>query len=316
MLDPKQVFAAAQAERVMTLPGRFAQAPLQTALLEGVRQRNAALDAMFYDVGVVRAEEARAISPWLAAEGAVLIVPPSGAGDLILCASLEEYFASGGGEIRAMAVAGVGSSALGAAAFARNVADAIGAPVAAVVSGYGLADVAAEAMGGWLLFGALNRVRHMFEHWDRLIERTIVTPPPAETDAPETSINPRESRDTLTVLSLLQDERARFDLLTGHSKGNLVISEALYALAEDNFAAACALGERLRVATFSARVLMPSYCRRVIDIMGAWDLFGAMNSRSDIVSDVIVPHAMHHTNTALQWHVPVTGTLRRALQAA
>lgn len=56
----------------------------------------------------------------------------------------------------ALAIAGVGSSALGAAAFARNVADGLGEPVAAVVSGYGLADVLTEALGGF--FGSVPSI--------------------------------------------------------------------------------------------------------------------------------------------------------------
>ena len=46
----------------------------------------------------------------------------------------------------------------------------IGEPVAAVVSGYGLADLATEALGGFFLFGAANSLRHGFEWLDRLRE--------------------------------------------------------------------------------------------------------------------------------------------------
>ena len=44
------------------------------ATLEGIRQRNAFLDWLFYDIGKLTDEEAREVSPWLAAEGALLFV--------------------------------------------------------------------------------------------------------------------------------------------------------------------------------------------------------------------------------------------------
>ena len=48
---------------------------------------------------------------------------------------------------------GVGSSALGSAAFAWDVAEALAQPVIAIVPGYGVADAALQAMGGWFGFG-------------------------------------------------------------------------------------------------------------------------------------------------------------------
>ena len=104
------------------------------------------------------------------------IVPPSGAGPLKLCLSIDQFAEFGGREVSAIAVADVGSSALGSAAFARNVADAIGRPVAAVVSGYGW-PTATEALGGFVGFGALNGLRHSFENLDRLSQPTIVAAP-------------------------------------------------------------------------------------------------------------------------------------------
>lgn len=278
-------------------------------MLEGVRRRNTLLDAMFYDVGVVSQDEAVAISPWLAAEGAILIVPPSGGGPLKLCTSIEDFVASGGGDLRALTVAGVGSSALGSAAFARNVADAAGAPAAAVVSGYGLADIAAEAMGGFFWFGALNGLRHSFEGLDRLTEIGLIRDPsPMVGD-----MLLRESRDTRTVVALLSDPSLKFDLVTGHSKGNLVIAEALYDLRRQDPDRAEALAEAMRIVTFSARIAMPPVFHDVVDVIGALDWFGDMNSRSDIRPDCVVPGAWHHTNTELSAHLPVTRTLRQVL---
>ena len=143
------VLASAQLER--NTPAEVAQAkmPWREAALESWRRRNAVLDAIFYDLKVIHPQEAAALAPWLAREGALLIVPPSGAGMLRMCLDIDDFAGAGGAGTRILAVAGVGSSALGTAAFARNVADAFGEPVAAVVSGYGLADLLTEAAGGW-----------------------------------------------------------------------------------------------------------------------------------------------------------------------
>ena len=78
-----------------------------------------------------------------------------------------------GEALRTLAITGVGSSAYGAVAFAWNVSTALGEPVAAVVPGYGLADVVPQALGGWFGFGvydALQRATQNFlaggaRHW-------------------------------------------------------------------------------------------------------------------------------------------------------
>jgi hypothetical protein len=309
MLATTAILSAAQSKNAESLSYRAAAAPARTGILEGLRQRNAALDAMFYDIGKVTRDEAERLSPWLAAEGMILIVPPSGAGAARLCPTIEEFAEAGGSEVRALAIAGVGSSALGSAAFARNVADAIGAPVAAVVSGYGLADVATEALGGFFWFGALNSIRRFFEPID---EATKLGPAMGAADGSDNGLM-GESRDTQTVIALLADGRFAFDLLVGHSKGNLILSEALYRLLDRHEARARALAEIARIVTLSARIYMPRPFRNIVDVMGEFDWFGEINSRQDLNVDVTVKGAFHHTNTEIPAHLPVTRTLRGIL---
>lgn len=314
---PSTAFTLAETQlarnAALTAPATGAPTP-RAAALEALRRRNAALDAIFYDVSVVKEEEARAIAPWLAAEGAILIVPPSGQGPLTLCASVEDFFARGGENVRALAIAGVGSSALGSAAFARNVADAWGAPVAAIVSGYGLADLLTEALGGYYLFGALNGIRHVFEGLDRFAEIAVSR----ARDEIETAGDGILSRslDVETAVALLTDPRFGFDLLTGHSKGNLVLSEALYEIGDRDHAALKRIAARAHVVTISAIIAVPPAFHGVIDAIGEWDWFGRLNSRPDIKPEIVVPRAWHHTNTELPAHLPVTKTLRKALASA
>ncbi len=306
MLASSATLAATQGARRASLPFQFWETPARTTLLESARERNTALDALFYDVGCIQPAEAIRIAPNLAAEGAILVVPQSGKGALTLCHSIDELVALNSGAT-AIAVAGVGSSALGTAAFARNVADAINAPVIGVVSGYGLADLLTEALGGYFWFGALNSIRHSFEPLDRLSEAGHVAEPLP------TAIGVRQSRDTRTLLALLRHPQLSPKLLIGHSKGNLVISEALFELRDIDRARFDATVATLRTITVSALVAMPRQCRDVIDIIGQWDWFGKLNSRTSIEPDLIIPSAWHHTNTEWPAHLPVTAAVREAM---
>jgi hypothetical protein len=306
------VLRSTQAARVKSAP--LAHAPAAAgaseAWLESLRQRNAVLDWLFYDVGRVTHEEAVGLSPWLAAEGAILFVPPTGAGALQVCASIDAFASRFSTQVSAVAVAGVGSSALGAAAFARNVADALQKPVAAVVSGYGLADLATEALGGFFLFGAANSLRHGFEWLDRLREAGAVADPGASRAGAATGSPMQRSKDTRTVQALLSHQALSIKLVIGHSKGNLVVSEALYAMKASDPARLKKLSKQLLVVTVSAKIAMPPECEHIIDVMGQVDGFGALNSRWDLATEVKVPLAWHHTNTELPLHLPVTRTLR------
>jgi hypothetical protein len=289
-------------------------APAPDAWWEAVRQRNAALDSLFYDVGKVSLAEAQSLAPWLVAEGAILLVPPSGGGELRAFDSVDDFGAAGGTSCRALTVAGVGSSALGAAAFARNVADAVGDSVAAVVSGYGLADVITEGAGGWFWFGTINRLRRSFQTLGQLAPQTPARasrPMPDPVGAAERSV----SRDLRTAIDLLTDTRFRFDLVVGHSKGNLVLSEALFAQVRRAKATQRPIPAETLIVTMSAAITMPPAFSTIVDVMGDWDWFGRLNSDAAIPIDVPVPQAWHHTNTELENHLPVTAVLRGILAA-
>jgi hypothetical protein len=268
---------------------------------------------LFYDVGKVTDAEASKVASSLAREGSILVVPPTGAGELVHCPTLHDFAANGGAEVRVLAVAGVGSSALGSAAFARNVADALGAPVAAVVSGYGLADLVTEAAGGWFWFGTLNRLRRDFEILDDLGRRLTtrnhcdLTGPSQASAGTGVSLG-RMSLDTRTVMALLSDKRFQFKLLTGHSKGNLVLSEALYELDEKSIKSNMVPASTWLV-KFSAAVSMPPRFAKSIDVMGSIDWFGTLNSLPSEKVEVECPLSWHHTNTELPFRLPVTRTL-------
>ncbi|MBB6484286.1 hypothetical protein [Rhizobium lusitanum] len=298
-----------QFARTLSLPERLQRSPARNLALEGLRQRNLALDALFYDIKVITPEEAFYISDSLAAEGAIMIVPPSGGAAIRLSETVDEFVLRGGDKVRALAVAGIGGSALGAAAFARNVADAVQGPVAVVVSGYGIADAITEAFGGHFFFGHLRGLRPFLETLDDLAGRPKV-------GAYGKASASRTSLATRTVQALLADERLSFDLLVGHSKGNLVLSAALHDLSKQAAARIAAHAATVKIVTIGARIAMPPAFTDVVDVMGTWDWFGEINSRPFIDADRRVPHAWHHTNTDLNGHLPVTATLKEILAAS
>ncbi|MBI1181717.1 MAG: hypothetical protein GC201_14290, partial [Alphaproteobacteria bacterium] len=273
--------------------------------LQSFRRRNVMLDEFFYDVGALEALWLAA-APFADKEGSLLIVPPTGGGDIEHFADLGEYAAGGGESVRTVAVAGVGSSALGTAALARNVADAVGEPVCGLVSGYGVADVMSEALGGWFIFRRRNLIDHAVEEAGAVFQNIAM--PGTGLDAPLTDVS--GSPDTLTLFRLLADGRFPVERLVGHSKGNLVIADTLYALVDWLHGLGRPAPADLHIVTVSAMVYMPNAFRRVTDVMGEIDWFGRLNSSPALEPDVVVPGAWHHTNPALPHALKVTEALK------
>lgn len=311
MFNTAFTFGLTQFARSLSMPERLHKRPFRNATLEPWRFRNSSLDAIFYDIKTLTADEAFYISDSLAAEGMLMIVPPTGQGMLTLCDSVDEYLLRGGRDVHVMAVAGLGGSAAGAAAFARNVADAVNAPVAAVVSGYGLGDILSEAMGGNFFFGPLGFLRHNFEMIDDLVGRPqlgdykrragdLKTPRPV-------------SLDTDTVEALLLHKDLRFNLVTGHSKGNLIIAEALASLETEAPERLEAIADDLQVISFATRIAVPAAIAPALSIMGELDWYGELNATAPAANSVRVPRSGHSTNTDMPGSLKITSLLRDAL---
>ncbi|MFA7416020.1 MAG: cell envelope biogenesis protein OmpA [Rhizobium sp.] len=308
MFDTAFTLSLTQFARSLSFPERLQHRPVRNAALELWRLRNIGFDAMFYDVKALTAEETFYVSDAITAEGLIMIVPPTDRGMLTLCDNIDEYLLRGGLDVHAVVVAGIGGSAIGAAAFARNVADALGEPVAAVLSGYGLGDMVNEAIGGAFFFGWLGHIRNDFEVLDDVVGRPHLG---AYDKRRADTANPRRSSlDTDTVQTLLADPRLSFHTLVGHSKGNRVLSEALYALKEEDQGRIRELAAGTRIVTFGGRIAMPPDFRDVIDVVGALDWYGEMNSRPQIETDISVPLAGHSTNTGFPGSLQVTRILK------
>ena len=250
-------------------------------------------DRVFYDVGSVRDIESalfpRGIqSPFPYREGEILVVSPRGAEKkLRYYPQTQQFFDKESQDIRAIVVAGVGSSAYGTVALARNVADTYNFDVAGIVAGYGGLDLPTEASGGWFALGLQERIG--FRYTD------IVAP----------------TADVKTLIDILLTNPPRLEYLVGHSKGSLLIDFALEQFVEElqevpDPSHYDRLIDRLNIATFGA-VVSPHerFRKNVRQFMGQSDYLGWLNSHLGITYEE-VPGAGHHLNPNPS--IPMSGT--------
>ena len=271
--------------------------------LRSLKLRNQTLDAFFYDVGNLSAKEIDAAAGWQSTEGQIVVVDHTKDSGLTFFETADQFLQMND-RPRHLAVAGVGSSAVGTAAFARNIAKALDAPVAAVVSGYGMKDLLSEAMGGWFWFRSLNRLRREAE--DLLTSKGGQDQPFGGVVTP--------GREAQTLRTLFTQPKPAFDTIVGHSKGNLSISEGLYQALDDAPTHAKKLLKDALIITMSAAIYMPKEAKRVVDVMGRIDTFGLLNSQPGLDIDVPVDRAWHHTNRTMPFALDVADAIQEAVE--
>jgi hypothetical protein len=200
--------------------------------------------------------------------------------------------------IEAVSITGVGSSALGSAALAWNVAMAIKAPVLAIVPGYGVADVITQALGGWFGFGLhdfLDTKSHLQDAlaisaprnaWiGRSLSASVPGSPRAPSGAPvfETGSG---SSDVLHALL----RAMKLKCLVGHSKGALSIGNAVRTLA-------AADTEGLRIVTLGCPIAEELEDVSYHQFLGLFDALGQANAWGHLPEAWTLTD--HSTNTSL-----------------
>ena len=249
-------------------------------------------------------------------EGCLLLVDPARAPFVTRFDRVDEFLAgarAAGFRPAAFTVTGVGSSALGSAAFAWNVATALGQPVLAVVPGYGLADVVNQALGGWFGFGLHN-------FWASLTQTTLATVAPhaacvghrllestphhatSATGAPVFETGSAASDVLHGLLRAFPEVR----LLVGHSKGALAIGNALRSLPAETT-------DQLKVITFGCPI-QEDVPAGYAQFLGAFDPLGQLNAWGNR-PEVVIP-TQHSTNTGLPFAMLVALLTRAALDDA
>ncbi|MGD0109096.1 MAG: hypothetical protein ABSC06_34440 [Rhodopila sp.] len=228
-------------------------------------------------------------------------------------------------KIIGISVAGVGSSAIGAVALARDVAATTNGSVAAVVSGYGVDDVMNEALGGWCFLRETNRLEFDIEQVNNALAKVSNLP------AIVTSVRAMDSigsgPDLVTLKSMIRasdpqpEDRPdppkhlkNLKWLVGHSKGNLLISSAISELVMENSEFGPELGN-VNIVFFSALSALPGNIGHQRQIIGDMDVLGWTNSRINI-AHTLVHGAMHHTNRSIPFHMDVPAQLTQIQQAA
>jgi hypothetical protein len=271
--------------------------PVEKQLLDLYRWRNGALDRVFYHVEpgdeahVVQKEHHR---------GSVIVVPPD---------SFELRFYDDAVEflddkqvcekVIGISVAGVGSSPIGAAALARDVATVKKGPVAAIVSGYGVDDVVYEGLGGWFFLRETNRLEFTTEQVANLLSLVARIPPIATSIEVMDSIG--SGPDLVNLKSIIRSGHLKsLQWLVGHSKGNLLISSAISELVMEGSSLASLAN--VKMVLLSALSALPPRIGKQYQVIGNMDLLGWVNSRINI-EHKLIHGAMHHLNRNLPYHL-------------
>lgn len=218
------------------------------------------------------------------------------------------------GEIDTITVSGVGSSALGSAAFGWNVSDALHKPVAAIVPGYGLADLLPQALGGWFGFGVHDFMRRIIQNAllssapqiAAVGHHLAATSPNAASrerarspDAAARSEDKAVFRSGSPESDILHDILAstpRIKRLYGHSKGALCIQNAIRSLPSERYS-------DLHVTTFGC-VIQEETDADYHQVLGRIDGLGQLNSWGNWPEQWI--GSWHSTNSMLPATMPIT----------
>ena len=241
------------------------QKPFVEPLLRLFRLTNTTLDVLFYDVGAFTAAmfaqgatidtRTRRNAPPVATvplehldlsaltnpEGSILVIdalePPYVRRFDSMAGFIEHANGPEAGSLRSICITGVGSSALGSAAFAWNAAVASGEPVAAIVPGYGLADVMPQALGGWFGFGVHDWLQSATRNYLAAaapslaqIGKRLARTTPGRQMAPSGAPVFRHGSAASDDLHAILEQVPRITRVIGHSKGALAISNALRSL--------------------------------------------------------------------------------------
>jgi hypothetical protein len=216
-----------------------------------------------------------------------------------------EWMSAEGQAVRTASVTGVGSSALGSVAFGWNISTALDEPVAAIVPGYGVADVIQQALGGWFGFGMhtwwikqtsqviLAHVAPQTADVGRQLLKTAPGHAEASTGAPVF----RRGSGSSDVLHAVLRGASNISRLFGHSKGALVIENAILGLPKETT-------ERLHIATFGCPIGEDTPVNSYSQVLGLFDGLGWMNSWGNRPESTIPTH--HSTNTRIPFSMPVS----------
>ena len=295
--------------------------------LQACRGFNSGLDVAFYDVPTLVADlggrgeavetdaDDGALLPASAAamrpldldaltnpEGAILVVDPAAEAQPVLrfedLQAFLDWHGAAGRRPYTVTITGVGSSALGSAALAWDIAKAIGAPVIAIVPGYGVADAVLQGLGGWFGFGlhdALNtksRIQDLLAltqpETAKLGHKLLASLPDGRTPINGAPVFRTGCGSSDVLHALLK--RLPIACVIGHSKGALSIANALNALEPEDVAGLKVVTLGCPIAEAVAGVAYHQY-------LGLFDALGQLNAWGHKPNAWVATD--HSTNAAL-----------------
>jgi hypothetical protein len=192
--------------------------------------------------------------------------------------------------------------------------------VAGVVSGFGVADMVAEAMGGWFVLGAANAVRDAVA---RTLDACQVEDHVRDQSSHEhikacvqaLGLDKNEfiygSPDSTVLLYLLCTLSERIRTVVGHSKGNYSIDNALRGWVTACRRTGKPLKTDLCIVTLGAVIRLPAEFSNVHQFIGSADYFGMLNSRP-FLDCCLVPGKWHSLNTRFRSELSVHDALAGA----
>jgi hypothetical protein len=255
-----------------------------------------------------------------AREGSMVVIWPGDDKRIETFDTAAAFLKKHAGTIDTVALPGVGSSALGTAAFARTVANGLNRPTVGVVVGYGMADVMGEALEGCTL-GMAERVRLCSDMLLRFAAPAYTAGGAAsKMETASEAYNPSAESDTL--LQLLTEPNHAINCLVGHSKGNKAIGNCLLEAYRRGHHGGKILDPEMCIIMFGAGTPLPDYFTNVHQYIGAMDLLGKANtpismqtapSKSTTPSWDIhwEPTCSHNLNQLMPFHMPVDDILER-----
>ena len=314
-------------------------------LLGLLRQSNTVADALFYDVGLLGlrlltrgfsvttdgSQLAASAQDGLAAaqaaakfinlgaltnpEGTILVVDAHHAPYVHSYDDVNAFLQNGlsfmpsrGGDafpVRIVSVTGVGSSALGSAAFAWNISESLHEPVAAIVPGYGLADIIPQALGGWFGFGVHDFARRVSQ---QLLAASGLQLAKIGRHLSSTAIGEeafRSGNPESAILHVILERAEQITRLYGHSKGALCIQNAVRSLPQPR-------QRQLHITTFGC-VVQEETDADYNQIMGSIDGLGQLNSWGNWPEQWIA--SWHSTNSMLPLTMPVADLVKKDVRA-
>ena len=237
-------------------------------------ERTSTSESMYYPLHHLSTNEfwqASYLSP-----GTVIVVRPGFQWGLAARYSTAENMVRSN-QVRTIVMSGVGSSSRGTAAMAKLVANAIGEPVAGIVSGIGDWGTAFYGSQGYFV-GRPNNDAGTWYH----------------------------NAASLKMYQLMRDGARPFRII-GHSKGSMDTANALFRL---NSEGRRSTYSQATFISFGVGVKTPPGLARKRQYMGTSDHLGSTNTTSTDNMNYVSGRG-HSLNPAMSMHVPVSGRLHR-----